>query len=56
MSEILYEKLVETYEKISSTTKRLEKEEIIANFLKSLKEESPETTCFNILIISSFIS
>lgn len=44
MSDILYEELVETYEKISSTTKRLEKEEIIANFLKSIKEKSPETT------------
>ncbi len=44
MSEILYEELVEVYEKISSTTKRLEKEEIIANFLKSIKEKSPETT------------
>lgn len=44
MSEILYEELVDVYEKIGSTSRRLEKEEIIANFLKSIKEKSPETT------------
>lgn len=44
MSGILYEELVDVYEKIGSTTRRLEKEEIIANFLKTIKHKSPETT------------
>lgn len=44
MSDTLYENLVEVYEQISSTTSRLEKEDIIASFLKSLKETDPEIT------------
>ena len=42
MVDTLYEKLVEVYEQISSTTSRLEKEDIIASFLKSLKETDPD--------------
>ena len=38
MTKTSYMKLVEIYERISSTTSRLEKTEIIANFLKEIKE------------------
>ena len=38
MSKTLYEELVSVYEKISSTSSRLEKEDIIADFLKSIKQ------------------
>lgn len=34
-----YQKLAELYEALSSTTKRLEKIEILANFLKELPEK-----------------
>ncbi len=34
-----YEKLAEVYEKLSSTTKRLEKTEILSHFFKELREE-----------------
>lgn len=44
MSNTLYEELVEVYEEISSTTSRLEKEDIISKFLKSIKENDPEIT------------
>ena len=44
MSKTLYEELVSVYEKISSTTSRLEKEDIIADFLKSIKENDPDIT------------
>lgn len=42
MTKTSYMKLVEIYEKISSTASRLEKTEIIANFLKEIKETDPE--------------
>ena len=44
MSKTLYEELVSVYEKISSTSSRLEKEDIIADFLKSIKENDPDIT------------
>ena len=44
MSNTLYEELVSVYEKISSTSSRLEKEDIIADFLKSIKENDPDIT------------
>jgi len=34
-----YSKLVDVYEKLSATTKKLEKTEIVANFIKNLKSE-----------------
>lgn len=37
-----YSKLAEFYEEVSSTTKRLEKIDILAKFLKSLKEEDSD--------------
>ena len=37
-----YEKLAEFYEEVSSTTKRLEKIDIVARFLKTLKEEDSD--------------
>jgi DNA ligase-1 len=37
-----YQKLAELYEALSSTTKRLEKIEILANFLKELPEKDRE--------------
>ena len=37
-----YEKLAELYEKISSTTKRLEKTEILSKFLENLKDEDKD--------------
>jgi DNA ligase 1 len=37
-----YEKLVEVYEKLSSTTKRLEKIEILSKFLENLDEKDKE--------------
>lgn len=42
MSNMLYEDLVNTYEEIASTTSRLEKQDIISDFLKSIKEKDPE--------------
>lgn len=42
MSNMLYEDLVNTYEEIASTTSRLEKQYIISDFLKSIKEKDPE--------------
>lgn len=42
MTKTSYMKLVEIYEEISSTASRLEKTEIIANFLKQIKETDPE--------------
>ena len=42
MSDTLYENLVQVYEEISSTTSRLEKEDIISKFLKSLKDSDPD--------------
>jgi len=36
---MLYSALVEVYEKLESTSKRLEKTEILANFLKTIKNE-----------------
>ena len=42
MTKTSYMKLVEIYERISSTTSRLEKTEIIANFLKEIKETDSE--------------
>lgn len=39
---MLYEDLVNTYEEIASTTSRLEKQYIISDFLKSIKENDPE--------------
>lgn len=42
MSNMLYEDLVNTYEEIASTTSRLEKQYIISDFLKSIKENDPE--------------
>jgi DNA ligase 1 len=39
MAEMHYSEFVEVYEKLNSTSKRLEKENIIAEFLKKLKEE-----------------
>lgn len=41
---LLYLKLVEVYEKIASTTSRLEKQEIIAKFLSEIRESDPEAT------------
>ena len=38
MTNTSYEKLVEVYEKISSTSSRLEKQDIIADFLMYIKE------------------
>ena len=37
MTNTSYEKLVEVYEKISSTSSRLEKQDIIADFLMYIK-------------------
>ena len=34
-----YSKLVDVYEKLSATTKKLEKTEIVANFIKNLNSE-----------------
>jgi cupin superfamily acireductone dioxygenase involved in methionine salvage len=39
---MLYSKLAEIYEKVSSTTKRLEKIEIISKFLEYLPEKDKE--------------
>ena len=39
---MLYSKLVETYEALSATTKRLEKTEILAKFLKHISETDKE--------------
>lgn len=39
-----YEKLVNVYEKISNTTSRLEKQDIIADFFKDIKESDPDIT------------
>ena len=44
MSKTSYMKLVETYEKIAQTSARLEKRDIIADFLKQIKENDPEST------------
>lgn len=42
MTDTSYAKLVECYERIASTTSRLEKEDIIADFLLQIKEEDPD--------------
>ncbi len=44
MTKTPYIKLVECYEKIASTSARLEKRDIIADFLKEIKENDPEIT------------
>ena len=44
MAKTSYMKLVETYEKIAQTSARLEKRDIIADFLKQIKENDPEIT------------
>ncbi|RAP54002.1 MAG: DNA ligase [Methanosphaera sp. rholeuAM130] len=44
MTKTSYIKLVEVYEKIASTSARLEKRDIIADFLKDIKENDPEIT------------
>jgi DNA ligase-1 len=42
MTKTSYIKLVECYEKIASTSARLEKRDIIADFLKDIKENDPD--------------
>lgn len=44
MTNTSYEKLVEVYEKISSTSSRLEKQDIIAEFLMYIKETDADIT------------
>ncbi|WP_455645349.1 ATP-dependent DNA ligase [Methanosphaera sp.] len=44
MTKTSYTKLVEVYEKISNTSSRLEKRDIIADFLKEIKKTDPEIT------------
>lgn len=44
MTNTSYEKLVEIYEKISSTSSRLEKQDIIADFLMYIKETDADIT------------
>lgn len=44
MTNTSYEKLVEVYEKISSTSSRLEKQDIIADFLMYIKETDADIT------------
>lgn len=44
MSQTLYEDLVKVYESISSTASRLEKEDIISQFLVQITESDPEIT------------
>lgn len=44
MTNTSYEKLVEVYEKISSTSSRLEKQDIIADFLMYIKENDADIT------------
>lgn len=44
MSNTKYEELVEVYENISNTSRRLEKEDIIADFLRKIKDDDPEIT------------
>ncbi|OED30265.1 ATP-dependent DNA ligase [Methanosphaera sp. WGK6] len=44
MTKTSYTKLVEVYEKISNTSSRLEKRDIISDFLKEIKETDPEIT------------
>ena len=39
---MLYRELVEVYQDLDSTTKRLEKTAILANFLGKVGEEDPE--------------
>lgn len=55
MVDTLYEKLVEVYEQISSTTSRLEKEDMIASFLKSLKDTDPEIIYDVVLLLQGKI-
>ena len=40
--KMLYTKLVDIYEALNSTTKRLEKTEILADFLKLIGENEPQ--------------
>jgi DNA ligase-1 len=42
MGKMLYKKIMEVYEALDSTTKRLEKTDIIADFLKLVGDEEPE--------------
>ncbi|MBO7718946.1 MAG: ATP-dependent DNA ligase [Methanosphaera sp.] len=44
MTKTAYIKLVECYEKIASTSARLEKRDIIADFLRDIKQNDPEIT------------
>lgn len=44
MKNTSYEKLVEIYEEISNTSSRLEKQDIISDFLRYIKENDPEIT------------
>lgn len=44
MKNTSYEKLVEVYEEISNTPSRLEKQDIISDFLRYIKENDPEIT------------
>lgn len=44
MKNTFYEKLVEVYEEISNTPSRLEKQDIISDFLRYIKENDPEIT------------
>ncbi len=44
MTDTLYKKLVEVYEKIGTTSSRLEKQDIITDFLLDIKENDPGIT------------
>lgn len=44
MTKTSYTKLVETYEKIADNPSKLDKEDIIAEFLRQIKEDDPDVT------------
>lgn len=55
MTNTSYEKLVEVYEKISSTSSRLEKQDIIADFLMYIKETDADITYYITLLLQGKI-
>ncbi len=55
MTSTPYKKLVEVYEKISSTSSRLEKQDIITDFLLDIKENDPDITYDVVLLLQGKI-
>ena len=55
MTSTSYGRLVEIYEKISATSSRLEKQDIIADFLREIKDTDPDGVYDVVLLLQGKI-